>query len=184
MKKTGKDTIVVNELPYQVNKARLLEKVAELVKDKKLEGISELRDESDKDGMRIVIELRRGESGDVMLNQLYKQTQLQVVFGINMVALDEGQPKLLNLVQVLNSFIRHRREVVTRRTVFLLRKARDRAHVLEGLAVALANIDPIIQLIKESQSSPEAKAKLVAQTWEPGIVSGMLERAGAESSKP
>jgi DNA gyrase subunit A len=182
--KTGKDTILVTELPYQVNKARLLEKIAELVKDKKIEGITELRDESDKDGMRMVIELRRGESGDVMLNQLYKQTQLQVVFGINMVALDEGQPKLLNLVQVLNAFIRHRREVVTRRTVFLLRKARDRAHVLEGLAVALANIDPIIQLIKESQNSPEAKEKLVARTWEPGIVSGMLERAGAAASKP
>ena len=182
--KNGKDTIIVNELPYQVNKARLLEKIAELVKDKKVEGITELRDESDKDGMRVVIELRRGESGEVMLNQLYKQTQLQVVFGINMVALDDGQPKLLNLTDVLNAFIRHRREVVTRRTVFLLRKARDRAHVLEGLAVALANIDPIIQLIKESQTSAEAKEKLVAQTWEPGIVSGMLERAGAAASKP
>ncbi|MBX2880075.1 MAG: DNA gyrase subunit A [Granulosicoccus sp.] len=181
---TGKDTIVINELPYQVNKARLLEKIAEHVKDKKIEGISELRDESDKDGMRMVIELRRGESGEVMLNQLYKQTQLQVVFGINMVALDDGQPKLLNLLQVLDAFIRHRREVVTRRTLFLLRKARDRAHVLEGLAVALANIDPIIQLIKESQTSAEAKEKLVARTWEPGIVSGMLERAGAAASKP
>ena len=182
--KTGKDTIIVNQLPYQVNKARLLEKIAELVKDKKIEGITELRDESDKDGMRVVIELRRGESGEVMLNQLYKQTQLQVVFGINMVALEDGQPKLMNLVQVLRAFIRHRREVVTRRTVFLLRKARDRAHVLEGLAVALANIDPIIQLIKESQNSAEAKGKLVAQTWEPGIVSGMLERAGAAASQP
>ena len=182
--KTGKDTIIVHELPYQVNKARLLEKIAELVKDKKIEGITELRDESDKDGMRVVIELRRGESGEVMLNQLYKQTQLQVVFGINMVALDDGQPKLLNLTEILNAFIRHRREVVTRRTVFLLRKARDRAHVLEGLAVALANIDPIIQLIKESQTSAEAKEKLVARTWEPGIVSGMLERAGAAASKP
>lgn len=182
--KTNKDTIIVTELPYQVNKARLLEKIAELVKDKKIEGITELRDESDKDGMRMVIEMRRGDSGEVMLNQLYKATQLQVVFGINMVALDDGQPKLLNLVQVLNAFIRHRREVVTRRTVFLLRKARDRAHVLEGLAVALANIDPIIQLIKESQNASEAKGKLVAQTWEPGIVSGMLERAGAAASKP
>ncbi len=182
--KTGKDTIIITELPYQVNKARLLEKIAELVKDKKIEGITELRDESDKDGMRMVIELRRGESGDVMLNQLYKQTQLQVVFGINMVALVDGQPKLLGLTEVLNCFIRHRREVVTRRTMFLLRKARDRAHVLEGLAVALANIDPIIQLIKESANSAEAKGKLVATTWEPGIVSGMLERAGAEASKP
>jgi len=182
--KTGKDTIVVTELPYQVNKARLLEKIADLVKDKKIEGITELRDESDKDGMRMVIELRRGESGDIMLNQLYKQTQLQVVFGINMVALVDGQPKLLSLPEVLNAFIRHRREVVTRRTIYLLRKARDRAHILEGLAVALANIDPIIQLIKESQTSAIAKAKLVDRTWEPGIVSGMLERAGAAASKP
>ncbi|MEE9322047.1 MAG: DNA gyrase subunit A [Granulosicoccus sp.] len=180
----GKDTIIVSELPYQVNKARLMEKIAELVKDKKIEGITELRDESDKDGMRMVIEVRRGESGEVLLNQLYKQTQLQVVFGINMVALDDGQPKLLNLPQVLNAFIRHRREVVTRRTVFLLKKARGRAHILEGLAVALANIDPIIALIKASQNSPEAKEKLVAQTWAPGIVSGMLERAGAAASKP
>ena len=167
-----------------MNKARLLEKIAELVKDKKIEGISELRDESDKDGMRVVIELRRGESGDVMLNQLYKQTQLQVVFGINTVALVDGQPRLLNLHEILTAFIRHRREVVTRRTIYRLRKARDRAHVLEGLAVALANIDPIIQLIRESDSSATAKARLVARTWEPGIVSGMLERAGAESSKP
>ena len=182
--RTGKDTIVVHELPYQVNKARLLEKIAELVKDKKIDGITELRDESDKDGMRVVIELRRGESGEVMLNQLYKQTQLQVVFGINMVALLDGQPKLLNLPQVLNAFIRHRREVVTRRTIFLLRKARERAHVLEGLAVALANIEPVIQLIRESASGAEAREKLVAATWEPGIVSAMLERAGADSSRP
>lgn len=180
----SKDTIIITELPYQVNKARLLEKIAELVKDKKIEGITELRDESDKDGMRVVIELRRGESGDVMLNQLYKQTQLQVVFGINTVALDEGQPKLLTLPDLLKAFIRHRREVVTRRTVYLLRKARDRAHVLEGLAVALANIDPIIQLIKESQTSAIAKEKLVGQTWEPGVVNQMLERAGAAASRP
>jgi len=180
----GKDTIIVSELPYQVNKARLMEKIAELVKDKKIDGITELRDESDKDGMRMVIEVRRGESGEVLLNQLYKQTQLQVVFGINMVALVDGQPKLLNLTEVLNAFIRHRREVVTRRTVFLLKKARGRAHILEGLAVALANIDPIIALIKASQNSPEAKEKLVSQTWAPGIVSGMLERAGAAASKP
>ena len=182
--KTSKDTIIVTELPYQVNKARLLEKIAELVKDKKIEGISELRDESDKDGMRVVIELRRGESGDIMLNQLYKQTQLQVVFGINTVALVDGQPKLLPLTELLQCFIRHRREVVTRRTVYLLRKARERAHVLEGLAVALANIDPIIQLIKESATSAEAKGKLVAQTWEPGVVTDMLERAGAAASRP
>ncbi len=182
--RTGKDTIVVHELPYQVNKARLLEKIAELVKDKKIEGITELRDESDKDGMRVIIELRRGDSGEVLLNQLYKQTQLQVVFGINCVALMDGQPRLLNLREVLNAFIRHRREIVTRRTVYLLRRARERAHVLEGLAVALANIDPVIQLIRESANGAEAKEKLVARTWEPGIVSGMLERTGAESSRP
>jgi len=182
--KSGKDTIVVHELPYQVNKARLLEKIAELVKDKKLDGITELRDESDKDGMRVVIEMRRGESGEVMLNQLYKQTQLQVVFGINTVALVEGQPRLLSLREVLNAFIRHRREVVTRRTIYLLRKARERAHVLEGLAVALANIDPIIELIKASSDQKEAREGIVARTWEPGIVSGMLERAGAQASRP
>ncbi|MBX2826326.1 MAG: DNA gyrase subunit A [Gammaproteobacteria bacterium] len=182
--KTGKDHIIVTELPYQVNKARLLEKMAELVKDKKIEGITELRDESDKDGMRVVIELRRGESGDVMLNQLYKQTQMQVVFGINMVALIDGQPQLLSLLDIIQAFIRHRREVVTRRTRYLLRKARDRAHVLEGLAVALANIDPIIKLIRESASPAIAKERLVGQAWEPGVVMDMLERAGAAASKP
>ncbi len=182
--KTGKDTIIVTELPYQVNKARLLEKIAELVKDKKIEGITELRDESDKDGMRMVIELRRGEAGDVLLNQLYKQTQLQTVFGINMVALIEGQPRLLNLTEILNAFIRHRREVVTRRTIFDLRKARERAHILEGWTVALANIDPIIELIKSSPSPPVAKEKLVAGVWKPGSVVDMLERAGAAASKP
>lgn len=182
--KTEKDTIIVTELPYQVNKARLLEKIAELVKDKKIEGITDLRDESDKDGMRVVIELRRGENGEVLLNQLYKQTQLQVVFGINMVALQDGQPRLLNLQEVLSAFIRHRREIVTRRTLYLLRKARERAHILEGLAVALANIDPIIKLIRESENPAVAKAGLVAKTWEPGVVSEMLARAGAEASKP
>ena len=182
--KTGKDTIVVTELPYQVNKARLLEKIAELVKDKKIEGITELRDESDKDGMRMIIELRRGEPGDVMLNQLYKQTQLQTVFGINMVALIDGQPRLLTLSDILDAFIRHRREVVTRRTLFDLRKARDRAHILEGLAVALANIDPIIDLIKASPNPPAAKEQLVAGVWKPGSVVEMLERAGAAASKP
>ncbi|MDO6462041.1 DNA gyrase subunit A [Granulosicoccaceae sp. 1_MG-2023] len=182
--KRGKDVIIVHELPYQVNKARLLEKIAELVKEKKIDGITELRDESDKDGMRMVIELRRGEPGDVMLNNLYKQTQLQTVFGINMVALIDGQPKLMNLKEILDAFIRHRREVVTRRTIYLLRKARERAHVLEGLAVALANIDPVIQLIKESPSPAEAKVKLVERVWEPGMVTGMLERAGSESSRP
>ena len=182
--KTGKDTIVVTELPYQVNKARLLEKIAELVKDKKVEGITELRDESDKDGMRMVIELRRGEPGDVLLNQLYKQTQLQTVFGINMVALINGQPRLLTLIEILDAFIRHRREVVTRRTLFDLRKARDRAHILEGLAVALANIDPIIELIKAAPNPPAAKEGLLAGVWQPGTVVDMLERAGAAASKP
>ncbi|HEY9149152.1 MAG TPA: DNA topoisomerase (ATP-hydrolyzing), partial [Gammaproteobacteria bacterium] len=181
---SGRQRIVVTELPYQVNKARLLEKIAELVKEKKIEGISELRDESDKDGMRMVIELKRGEVPEVLLNNLYKQTQMQSVFGINMVALLDGQPKLLNLKQMLEAFIRHRREVVTRRTVFELRKARERAHVLEGLAVALANIDPIIELIKAAPNPAEAKAGLLAKTWAPGVVVDMLERAGAEASRP
>jgi len=181
---SGRQRIVVTELPYQVNKARLLEKIAELVKEKKIEGISELRDESDKEGMRMVIELKRGEVPEVILNNLYKQTQMQSVFGINMVALVDGQPKLLNLKQMLEAFIRHRREVVTRRTIFELRKARERAHVLEGLAVALANIDPIIELIKAAPNPAEAKAGLLAKTWEPGVVTEMLERAGAEASRP
>lgn len=183
-KRKGKQTIVVNELPYQVNKARLLEKIAELVKDKKIEGITQLRDESDKDGMRMVIELGRGEVAEVVLNNLYKHTQLQNVFGINIVALDDGRPKLLNLKQLLDAFIRHRREVVTRRTVFELRKARDRAHVLEGLAIALTNIDPIIELIKKAKTPAEAKAQLVAKAWPPGAVADMLERTYAEASRP
>ena len=182
--KNGKEKIVVTELPYQVNKARLLEKIAELVKDKKIEGITELRDESDKDGMRMVIELRRGESTDVMINNLYQQTQMQNVFGINMVALCDGQPQLMNLKSILEAFIRHRREVVTRRTIFDLRKARERAHLLEGLAVALANIDPIIACIKASPNAAEAKVALLAQSWKPGLVTEMLERAGAELSRP
>jgi DNA gyrase subunit A len=182
--KSGKQSIIVTELPYQVNKARLLEKIAELVKEKRLEGITGLRDESDKDGMRMVIELRRGEIADVVLNNLYKQTQLQNVFGINMVALVNGQPRLLNIKQILDAFIVHRREVVTRRTVFDLRKARDRAHLLEGLAVALSNIDEIIAMIKQSSSPAVAKAALLESPWKPGIVMEMLERAGAESSKP
>lgn len=182
--KSGKDTILIHELPYQVNKARLIEKIAELVKLKKIEGITELRDESDKDGMRVVIELRRGEMGDVVLNNLFSQTQLQTVFGINMVALEDGQPKLLNLKQVIEAFIRHRREVVTRRTVYLLRKARERGHVLEGLTIALANIDPIIALIKASPNSAEAREKLIAQGWAPGEVIGMLERAGSDACRP
>jgi DNA gyrase subunit A len=181
---SGRQRIVVKELPYQVNKARLLEKIAELVKEKKIEGISELRDESDKDGMRMVIELKRGEQPEVLLNNLYQHTAMQSVFGINMVALLDGQPRLLNLKQMLEAFVRHRREVVTRRTLFDLRKARERAHVLEGLAVALANIDPIIELIKKSPNPAEAKAGLLAQVWAPGVVTDMLARAGAEASRP
>ncbi len=182
--KRGKDTILIHELPYQLNKARLIERIAELVKEKKIEGITELRDESDREGMRVVIELRRGEIGDVVLNNLYAQTQLQSVFGINMVALVDGQPKILNLKEILDAFIRHRREVVTRRTVYLLRKARERGHLLEGLAIALANIDPIIALIKASPSSAEAREKLIAGNWLPGEVTGMLERAGSEACRP
>ncbi len=181
--KSGKDSIIVTELPYQVNKARLIEKIAELVKDKKIEGITELRDESDKDGMRMVIELRRGELVEVILNNLFKQTQLQSVFGINMVALVEGQPRLLNLKQVLEAFLKHRREVVTRRTIYDLRKARERAHILEGLAVALANIDEVIELIKSSATPAEAKAGLIARAWRPGVVTDMLERAGAAATR-
>lgn len=180
----GKASIIVEELPYQVNKARLLEKIAELVKERRIEGITELRDESDKDGIRMVIELRRGEVPEVVLNNLYQHTQLETVFGINMVALFEGQPRQHNLRDVLDAFISHRREVVTRRTVYELRKARDRAHVLEGLAVALANIDEVIALIKASTTSADARAALVARDWAPGIVSDMLSRAGAEASRP
>ncbi len=177
-------TIIVTELPYQVNKARLMEKIAELVKDKKISGIRELRDESDKDGMRMVIELRKGESGDVILNNLYQHTQLQSVFGINMVALVDGQPRLLNLKILLEAFIKHRREIVTRRTLFDLRKARARAHILEGLAVALANIDPVIELIKASQTPAEAKAGLLEPLWQSAVVEDMLKRAGAGASRP
>ena len=182
--KKGRDVIVIHEIPYQLNKARLIERIAELVKEKKIEGISELRDESDKDGLRVVIELRRGEIGDVVLNNLYAQTQLQSVFGINMVALVDGQPRVLNLKQIIEAFIRHRREVVTRRTVYLLRKARERGHTLEGLAVALANIDAVIELIKASPSSAEAREKLIAQAWAPGDVLAMLERAGEDACRP
>jgi DNA gyrase subunit A len=182
--KRGKDIILIHELPYQLNKARLIERIAELVKEKKIEGITELRDESDKDGMRVVIELRRGEIGDVVLNNLYAQTSMQSVFGINMVALVDGQPKILNLKEILEAFIRHRREVVTRRTVYLLRKARERGHILEGLAIALCNIDPVIAMIKASPSSAEAKEKLLAQAWEPGDVTRMLERAGSDACRP
>ncbi len=180
----GKETIIVHEIPYQVNKARLIEKIAELVKEKKIEGISALRDESDKDGMRIVIEVKRNESGEVLLNHLYAQTQLQTVFGINMVALDNNQPRVFNLKEALEAFILHRREVVTRRTVFELKKARDRAHILEGLAIALVNIDEIIELIKASQSPSDAKASLIARGWPLGDVAEMLERAGDDAARP
>ena len=177
-----RESIIITEIPYQVNKARLIERIAELVKEKQIEGITELRDESDKDGMRIVIELRRGENADVVLNNLYKQTQLESVFGINMVALEDGQPKLMNLKQILEAFVRHRREVVTRRTVYELRRARERGHILEGLAVALANIDPVIELIKASPTGAEARERLLAKGWLPGEVIGMLERAGGEDA--
>ncbi|OAT46043.1 DNA gyrase subunit A [Proteus hauseri ATCC 700826] len=176
--KTGRETIIVTEIPYQVNKARLIEKIAELVKDKRIEGISGLRDESDKDGMRIVVEIKRDAVGEVVLNHLFSQTQMQVSFGINMVALHQGQPKVLNLKEIISAFIRHRREVVTRRTIFELRKARDRAHILEALAIALANIDPVIEMIRQAPTPAEAKAALIAQPWALGSVSAMLERAG------
>ena len=181
---SGQQSIVVKELPYQVNKARLLEKIAELVKDKKIEGISALRDESDKDGMRMVIVLKRGEVPEVILNNLYQQTQMQTVFGINMVAIVDGQPRTLNLKEILDAFIRHRREVVTRRSIYDLRKARERAHVLEGLATALANIDEVIELIKASPNPAEAKEALLAKGWASGMILEMLGAAGAEASRP
>ena len=181
---TSRQAIVVTELPYQVNKARLLEKIAELVKEAKLEGISALRDESDKDGMRMVIELKRGEMAEVVLNNLYKQTQFETVFGINMVALLDGRPHCMNLLEMISAFIDHRRVCVTRRTIYLLRKARERAHVLEGLAVALANIDEMIELIKTSGNRDEAKEGLLAKTWNSGLVSSLLERADAARSRP
>ncbi|GGO82669.1 DNA gyrase subunit A [Marinobacterium nitratireducens] len=182
--KTSRAAIIVTEIPYQLNKARLIEKIADLVKEKRIEGISELRDESDKDGMRIVIELRRGEVPDVVVNNLFAQTQMESVFGINVVALVDGQPKVLDLKALLENFIRHRREVVTRRTVYLLRKARERGHILEGLAVALANIDPVIELIKNSPTPAEAKEALIARGWAPGDVLQMLERAGEDACRP
>lgn len=182
--KTNRETIIVHEIPYQVNKARLIEKIAELVKEKKIEGISEIRDESDKDGLRVVIEIKRGDMGEVVLNNLYAQTQLETVFGINMVALVDNQPKLLNLKETLELFVRHRREVVTRRTVYLLRKARERGHVLEGLAVAIANIDEVIALIKNSANPAEAKESMLARGWSTTAVSEFLERAGENACKP
>jgi DNA gyrase subunit A len=182
--KGNKEVIIIDELPYQVNKKNLLEKIAELVNDKKLEGISDLRDESDKDGMRVVIELKRGEIPDVILNNLYKQTQLQDSFGINMVALIDGQPKLLNLKQVLDAFLNHRREVITRRTVFELRKARERGHVLEGLAVALENVDEMIKIIKSSPSPNEAKLELMKREWNSNVVVSMLKKDDPKQYQP
>ena len=182
--KTNRETILITELPYMLNKARLIEKIAELVKEKRIEGISELRDESDKDGLRVVIELRRGESGEVVLNNLYAQTQLQSVFGINCVALVDGQPKILNLKEMLEAFLRHRREVVTRRTIYLLRKARERGHILEGQAVALSNIDEVIALIKASPTPAEAREALCGRGWASETVGRLLSRTGAEACRP
>ena len=182
--KNGKESIVVTELPYQVNKARLIEKIAELIKDKKIEGITGLRDESDKDGMRMVIELRRGENAEVLMNNLYSQSQMQTVFGINMVALQDGQPKLFTLKEMLDAFIKHRKEVVIRRTIFDLRKAREKAHVLEGLALALANIDEIIELIRNAESPAVAKEQLVAKGWDASAILAMLESAGSDACRP
>jgi DNA gyrase subunit A len=184
MDKGGRQSIIIDELPYQVNKKTLIEKIAELVNEKKIEGISDLRDESDKSGMRVVIELKRGEVPEVVLNNLYKQTQLQDTFGMNMVALLDGQPRLLNLKQMLEAFLRHRREVVTRRTVFELRKARERGHVLEGLAVALANVDEMIAIIKAAPTPPEAKKDLMAKAWHSPVVEEMLKRAAMEAARP
>ena len=185
MDKAGnRQALIIDELPYQVNKKTLIEKIAELVNDKKIEGISDLRDESDKSGMRVVVELKRGEVPEVVLNNLYKQTQLQDTFGMNMVALLDGQPRLLNLKQILEAFLRHRREVITRRTMFELRKARDRGHVLEGLAVALANVDEMIAIIKAAPTPPEAKEKLMARAWTSPVVEEMLQRAAMEASRP
>ena len=182
--KNNKESIIIHEIPYQLNKARLVERIAELVKEKKVEGITEIRDESDKDGLRVVIEIRRGDSGEVVLNNLYAQTQLQSVFGINVVALVDGQPKVLNLKELLEHFVKHRREVVTRRTVYLLRKARERGHVLEGLAVAIANIDEVITVIKNSASPADAKEALLGRSWPVGMIGQYLERAGADACRP
>ena len=176
--KNGKESIIVTEIPYQVNKVRLIEKIVELIREKKIEGITDIRDESDSN-IRMVIEVRKGDNAEVLLNNLYSQTQMESVFGINMVALENGQPRLMNLKGIIEAFIRHRREVVTRRTVYDLRKARERGHVLEGLAVALANIDPVIELIKSSPSRAEAEERLIAKGWQPGNVLAMLERAGS-----
>jgi DNA gyrase subunit A len=183
-KDSNKQAIIIDELPYQVNKANLLSHIAELVKDKKIEGITAVRDESDKDGMRVVIELRRGEIAEVVLNNLFSNTQMQVTFGINIVALDNGQPKILNLKQLLEAFLKHRRDVVTRRCVFELKQSRKRAHILEGLSIALANIDEMIDLIKKSNNPGLAKQELLAKEWNLGFVKVMLEQAGTEISRP
>jgi DNA gyrase subunit A len=182
--RTGKDTIIITEIPYQLNKSRLIERIAELVKEKKIEGITELRDESDKDGLRVVIELRRGDSGEVVLNNLYAQTQLQSVYGINCVALVNGQPRVLNLKQMLEAFIQHRKEVVTRRSIYLLRRARQRGHIVEGQAVALANIDEVIDLIKRAAGAAEARTALMARGWASAGVQVLLERAGSDACRP
>jgi len=181
--KGDRQAIIIDELPYQVNKATLLMKIGEMVREKRIEGISEIRDESDKSGMRAVIELKRGENADVLLNQLYKDTQMQDSFGINMVAIVDGQPKLLNLKQVIEAFLRHRREVVTRRTIFELRKARERGHILEGLAVALSNVDEIIALIKAAPTPPDAKRSLMARSWRSSLVEDLLSRV-SDASRP
>ncbi len=183
-KSGGKQAIIIDELPYQVNKANLLIKIGELVREKQIDGIADLRDESDKSGMRVYIELKRGENADVILNNLYKQTQMQDTFGMNMVALIDGQPRLLNLKEMLDAFLRHRREVVTRRTVFELRKARERGHILEGLAVALANVDEIVELIKSSETPAIARERLLAKAWKSAMVEEMLARIDPEYSRP
>ena len=182
--KTGRVSIVIDELPYQVNKANLLMRIGELVREKRIEGISDIRDESDKSGMRAVIEIKRGEVPDVILNHLWKETQLQDTFGMNMVALVDGQPRLLNLKQFLDAFLRHRREVVTRRTVFELRKARERGHVLEGLAVALSNVDEVIALIKAAPTPADARVQLMARSWRSTLVEEMLKRSEGPVSRP
>ncbi|MEE9928145.1 DNA gyrase subunit A [Microvirgula aerodenitrificans] len=183
-KGSDRQALIIDELPYQVNKANLLIKIGELVREKAIEGISDLRDESDKSGMRVVIELKRGEMPEIVLNNLYKQTQLQDSFGMNMVALVDGQPRLLNLKQILDEFLRHRREVVTRRTIFELRKARERGHILEGLAVALSNVDEIIALIKAAPTPPVAKSELMAREWHSALVEDMLSRVDVSQARP
>ncbi|TMH39983.1 MAG: DNA topoisomerase 4 subunit A, partial [Betaproteobacteria bacterium] len=184
LEKGNRQAIIVDELPYQVNKKNLLERIAELVNDKKIEGIAHVQDESDKSGMRVVIELKRGEIPEVILNNLFKQTQLQDTFGVNMVALLDGQPRVLNLKEMLQAFLAHRREVVTRRTLYDLREARKKAHIQEGLAVALSNVDEIIELIKKSQTPAEAKVALMAKSWRSPVVEEMLKRAAADASRP